>query len=62
MADDTHKIQKDPPEGSRKTIEHELERQAGKTGERALGSGPAGEGNDASGDPGSDGSKGRAKG
>jgi hypothetical protein len=61
MADDTHKLQKDPPEGSRKTIEHELERQAGKTGEAARGSGRA-EGNKDSGDPGSDGSKGRAKG
>jgi hypothetical protein len=28
MADETHKLQKDPPEGSRKVIEHELERQA----------------------------------
>ena len=30
MADETHKLQKDPPEGSRKVIEHELERQSGK--------------------------------
>ena len=30
MADETRKLQKDPPEGSRKTIEHELERHAGK--------------------------------
>ena len=28
MADETHKLQKDPPEGSRKVIEHELERQS----------------------------------
>ena len=27
MADETHKLQKDPPEGSRKVIERELERQ-----------------------------------
>jgi hypothetical protein len=31
MADETRKLQKDPPEGSRKTIEHELERQSGRT-------------------------------
>ena len=30
MADETRKLQKDPPEGSRKTVEHELERQSGK--------------------------------
>jgi len=30
MPDETHKLQKDPPEGSRKVIEHELERQAEK--------------------------------
>jgi hypothetical protein len=29
MADETHKLQKDPPEGSRKVVEHELERQSG---------------------------------
>jgi hypothetical protein len=28
MADETRKLQKDPPEGSRKVIEHELERQS----------------------------------
>jgi hypothetical protein len=28
MSDETHKLQKDPPEGSRKVIEHELERQS----------------------------------
>ena len=28
MADETHKLQKDPPEGSRKVIEHELKRQS----------------------------------
>jgi hypothetical protein len=27
MADETHKLQKDPPEGSRKVVERELERQ-----------------------------------
>jgi hypothetical protein len=32
MADETHKLQKDPPEGSRRVIEHELERQARKSG------------------------------
>jgi hypothetical protein len=34
MADETHKLQKDPPEGSRKVIDHELQRQAeaGKDG------------------------------
>ena len=31
MADETRKLQKDPPEGSRKTVEHELDRQSGKT-------------------------------
>ena len=30
MADETRKLQKDPPEGSRKVVEHELERQSGK--------------------------------
>ena len=30
MADETRTPQKDPPEGSRKVIEHELERQAAK--------------------------------
>ena len=39
MADETHKLQKDPPEGSRKTVEHELRRQsgnsAGKSGDGA---------------------------
>jgi hypothetical protein len=30
MADETRKLQKDPPEGSRKTVEHELERQSGQ--------------------------------
>ncbi|MBA3519593.1 MAG: hypothetical protein H0T75_18580 [Rhizobiales bacterium] len=28
MPDETHKLQKDPPEGSRKVIDHELERQS----------------------------------
>ncbi len=28
MPDETHKLQKDPPEGSRKVIEHELEKQS----------------------------------
>ncbi len=32
MADETRTPQKDPPEGSRKVIEHELERQRGKQG------------------------------
>ena len=27
MPDETHKLQKDPPEGSRETINHELQRQ-----------------------------------
>jgi hypothetical protein len=27
MPDETHKLQKDPPEGSRKVVERELERQ-----------------------------------
>ena len=27
MPDETHKLQKDPPEGSRETIDHELQRQ-----------------------------------
>ena len=31
MSDETHNLQKDPPEGSRKVIERELERQAQKT-------------------------------
>jgi len=31
MADETHKLQKDPPEGSRKTVEHELRRQSGNS-------------------------------
>jgi hypothetical protein len=30
MPDETHRLQKDPPEGSREVIEHELKRQAGK--------------------------------
>jgi hypothetical protein len=30
MADETRKLQKDPPEGSRKVVEHELGRQSGK--------------------------------
>lgn len=33
MADETHKLQKDPPEGSRKVVDNELERRAGKSGE-----------------------------
>ena len=32
MADETHKLQKDPPEGSRDVVEHELRRQSGKAG------------------------------
>ena len=28
MADETHKLQKDPPEGSREVVEHELKRQS----------------------------------
>lgn len=32
MADETHKLQKDPPEGSRKVIEHELQRQSARSG------------------------------
>lgn len=56
MADDTHKLQKDPPEGSRKVIERELERQSGSGG------GAPATGDKDSGEPGSDGSKGRAKG
>ena len=39
MADETRTPQKDPPEGSRKVIEHELERQAGKPQGGAGGSG-----------------------
>ncbi len=31
MPDETRKLQNDPPEGSRKVVEHELDRQAGKT-------------------------------
>ena len=61
MADETHKLQKDPPEGSRKVIDHELKRQAGKDEAGDRGSGSTGEGKN-SGEPGSDGSKGRAKG
>jgi hypothetical protein len=30
MADDTRKLQKDPPEGSRKVVEHEIARQDGR--------------------------------
>jgi hypothetical protein len=30
MADETRKLQKDPPEGSRKVVEHELDRQSDK--------------------------------
>jgi len=31
MPNETHKLQEDAPEGSRKVIEHELERQARKS-------------------------------
>jgi hypothetical protein len=55
MADETHKLQEDPPEGSRKVIEKELERQSGSGAKH---SGDVGKD---SGEPGSDGSKGRAK-
>ncbi len=34
MAEETRKLQKDPPEGSRKVVEHELDRQAGKAARR----------------------------
>ena len=30
MADETHQLQKEPAEGSRRVIEHELERQSGQ--------------------------------
>ena len=30
MPDQTRKLQEDPPEGSRKVVEHELDRQSGK--------------------------------
>jgi hypothetical protein len=56
MADDTHKLQEDPPEGSREVIEKELERQSGSGAAK-----PGNAGKD-SGEPGSDGSRGRAKG
>ena len=39
MADETRTPQKDPPEGSRKVIEHELERQSGQAGGGKSGSG-----------------------
>ena len=39
MPDDTHKLQKDPPEGSRKVVEHELERQRQKSDEDSGGAG-----------------------
>ena len=32
MADEMHRLQKDPPEGSRKVVERELERQEKKEG------------------------------
>ena len=35
MPDETHKLQKDPPEGSRETIEHELHRQQKSDGSDA---------------------------
>jgi hypothetical protein len=35
MADETHKLQKDPPEGSRKVVERELERQSDGAKEKA---------------------------
>ncbi len=59
MADETHKLQKDQPEGSREVIDHELARQAGKSGQRGSGTGPADDKD--GGEPGSDGSRGRAK-
>jgi hypothetical protein len=50
MADEMHKLQKDPPEGSREVIEHELKRQeqAGES-DKPSGGGkgqPAGQAND----------------
>ena len=45
MADETHKLQKDPPEGSREVIEHELRRKSeqdagsGEKPENSVGSG-----------------------
>ena len=44
MADETHKLQKDPPEGSRKVVDQELERRsgdAGKGGAQKAGAGQA---------------------
>ena len=45
MADDTPKLQKDPPEGSREVVEHELKRQSRQPestgGARKAGSGTA---------------------
>ena len=61
MADETHKLQKDPPEGSRKVIDHELERQSEAAGGAGDGGAAGSQGKDRR-EPGSDGSKGRAKG
>ncbi len=49
MADETHKLQKDQPEGSRKVIEHELERQSREQagGSAGAGSSEAAKGKDA---------------
>ncbi len=41
MADETRKLQKDPPEGSRKIVEDELERQRQKSDQGSGGSGSA---------------------
>lgn len=37
MGDETHKLQKDPPEGSRKTIDRELEREGPELNKRHTG-------------------------
>jgi hypothetical protein len=42
MADETHKLQKDPPEGSREVVEHEFKRQSRQPG--STGSGKPGRG------------------
>ena len=36
MAEETHKLQKEPAEGSRKVVDHELARQSGKAGSKPL--------------------------
>ena len=37
MPDETHRLQPDPPEGSREVIDHELARQSAKEGGNAAG-------------------------